>query len=57
MSLLFLVVCCMDGIFVGENPGSSLVFTYNIFLAAVRKLKQAGIKVGDRKHIPKSWVY
>lgn len=57
MSLLLLVVCCMDGIFVGENPGSSLVFTYNIFLAAVRKLKQAGIKVGDRKHIPKSWVY
>ena len=29
-----------------ENPGSSLVFLYQPFLAAVRKLRTAGLKVG-----------
>lgn len=46
MSLLLLLVCCMDGKFMAENPGSSLVFLYQPFLAAVRMLRAAGLKVG-----------
>lgn len=44
MSLIFLLICCMDAKFVGENPGSSLVFCYHAFLRAVALLKKAGIK-------------
>jgi len=36
----------MDGKFMAENPGSSLVFLYQPFLAAVRMLRAAGLKVG-----------
>ena len=44
MSLLLLLVCAADGRFVGENPGSSLVFSYHVFLEAVRLLRAVGIK-------------
>ena len=44
MSLLLLLVCCMDGKFVAENPRSSLVFSYETFLQAVRLLKRAFLK-------------
>ena len=44
MSLLLLLVCCMDGKFVAENPHSTLVFLYEPFLKAVRLLKQASLK-------------
>lgn len=46
MSLLLLLVVCMDGKFVAENPASSLVFAYKPFVDAVRKLKLVGLKVG-----------
>ena len=49
MSLILLLVVCMDGIFLAENPGSSLVFMYEMFLEAVRMLKKAGIKVRGSK--------
>ncbi len=45
MSLLLILICCMDGKFVAENPSSSLVFTYKPFLEAVRILRLAGVKV------------
>lgn len=44
MSLVLLLVCCMDGKFVAENPHSTLVFLYEPFLKAVRLLKQASLK-------------
>lgn len=46
MSLLLLLAVAMDGIFVAENPGSSLVFMYKTFQNAIRLLKRAGIKAG-----------
>lgn len=44
MSLILLLVCCMDGKFIAENPSSTLVFYYHAFLNAVRKLRAASIK-------------
>ena len=46
MSLLILLCVCMDGKFLLENPGSTLIFMYYLFLRAVRLLKAVGHKVG-----------
>ena len=44
-----LLICCMDGKFVAENPGSSLVFLFNAFLSAVKKLRKAGVKAWTKE--------
>lgn len=50
MSLLCMLCAAMDGAFVLENPGSSLIFCWHLFLQAVRLLRSVGLKAGPHFH-------